>query len=377
MSSKKRWKYWVRMVGIIVLTFLLSRFIVYDFSSISYFAPMEKTSDFTISDFYQIVADSRDLRQLEEDIVIVSIDSCNRQEIGSLLEQIDFCAPAAIGLDVFFEHSMPGDSALIDILTSCENLVMPCSVEARTDGRGYAIHKASFSNCQELRSRCASVNLAGNDRHSVIREFRPFFPSETDSIPHFATALLKLARPQCYESLKQRGNELENIYYPGRDFSILQPHEVLEHPEELEGRIVLVGSIHERWDSYSTPVSAQMPGVLIHAHSIATVLEEEYIHYVADPWVWCIAIVLCILVLSIKDWCNDSKYEGLITRVAQLLILYLIVVVGYGCFKQFSLCVDFTIPLLMVGLGQLALDLWVGGAELIRTMKKKLTKDRS
>lgn len=374
MHLKKSWKYGVRVLGITLLTFLLSHFLIYDISSISYFAPMEKASDFSVSDFYQLVANRKDIRRLEENIVIVSIDSCGRKEISELIEAIDFCNPAAIGLDVFFNYSTTDDSLLIEAIESSDRLILPCSVQYDIESNKCTAVSGSFFDKQLKRKKIfAAVNLAGNTIQSVIREFRPFFVYEGDTIPHFATALLHMADEAAYNRLKQRGNDMEIINYPLNDFSILSPHEVLCFPEELEGKIVLIGSIHEQWDCHVTPVSAQMPGILIHAHSIATMLQAAYIHEIADWIVWGIAIALCIGVLLIQDTCEGSKYESLFMRIVQLMILYFIIVIGYYFYSKQQLSIDFAIPLLMVGLEFLARDIWAGGVDLFHTIKEKFT----
>lgn len=372
MHKKKSWKYGVRVIGITLLTFLLSHFLIYDISSISYFAPMEKASDFTVSDFYQLVANRKDIRRLEEHVVIVSIDSCGRKEIGELIEAIDFCNPAAIGLDVFFNYPTTDDSLLIEAIEASDRLILPCSVEYDIESNRCTGVSGSFFDKQlKQKKTFAAVNLAGSTMQSVIREFRPFFVYEEDTIQHFATALLRMADEEAYKRLKQRGNEIETINYPLNDFAILSPHEILHFPEEIEGKIVLIGSTHEKWDCHATPVSAEMPGILIHAHSIATMLQETYIHEIPHWMVWAIAIALCIGILLIQDTCEGSRYESLLMRIVQLMLLYLIVVIGYYFYSRQQLSIDFAIPLLMVGLEFLARDIWAGGVDFLSMIKEK------
>ena len=54
-----------KAVGIALLAFVLSWFVAYDFTSLSYFAPLEKASDFIASDFYTLVADSRTVKKYD------------------------------------------------------------------------------------------------------------------------------------------------------------------------------------------------------------------------------------------------------------------------------------------------------------------------
>ena len=62
---KKRWfRQLLKAVGMLLVVCLLVRWVRYDISSIAYFAPMEKAADFTVEDFYQLVAEGRSVKQL-------------------------------------------------------------------------------------------------------------------------------------------------------------------------------------------------------------------------------------------------------------------------------------------------------------------------
>ncbi|MDE5881691.1 MAG: hypothetical protein K2H60_08160, partial [Muribaculaceae bacterium] len=63
---------------------------------------MEKAADFRFSDFYTLVANHRAEASYEKDIAIVPVDGCTRSQIAEAISNIDFCAPAAVGLDIFF-----------------------------------------------------------------------------------------------------------------------------------------------------------------------------------------------------------------------------------------------------------------------------------
>ena len=123
----KNLKQWIRIAGTVAMAYVISHFLIYDISSISYFKPMEKTKELAITDFYQIVSNRKNVKPLEQNIAIVSIDSCGRREIAQLLEAIDFCNPAAVGLDVFFNYPSADDSLLISAIEECNNIVLPCS----------------------------------------------------------------------------------------------------------------------------------------------------------------------------------------------------------------------------------------------------------
>lgn len=369
----KNLKQWIRIGGTVLLAYVISHILIYDISSISYFKPMEKSRELSITDFYQIVASRKNVKPLEGNIAIVSIDSCGRKEIAHLLDAIDFCNPAAVGLDVMFNYPSSDDSILIKAIEDCNNLVLPCTaVFDPLSGLCTGYTGSFFYNRLSSRKSLGAVNLAGNDMQSLIREFPPFHLCNGDTIANFATELVRIASPESYRILKERGNDMETINFPYNEIAVYSPDEILEFSEELEGKIVLIGSIDEPWDHHITPVTTKMPGIMIHAHAIATMLGNIYIKEL-DGWIiWLIAILLSTAMLLIKEKIDNLKFESLIMRLIQMLMLYIIVVTGYWFYNRHLLSIDFAIPLMMVGLIFMARDIWSGGESVLQTIKEKI-----
>lgn len=350
---------WKSTIGMMTVMCLLVWLVRYDISSISYFAPLEKVSNFTMEDFYQSVTDRRTTKQLCREVLIVAIDSCDRHQIADVLERIDYCQPAAIGLDVLFDYPTDNDSALMAAVAGCQHLVLPVQLTFDVQTDEFTHMQGSFFH-DRLPSppHLGAVNLAGSSQLSIVREFRPFFTQGTDTVPHIVTALLQEAQSEAYTTLRQREETLLPIYYPEYEFHILHSREVLDAEELIAGRMVLVGCINDPTDCHLTPVSSEMPGVLIHAHSLATALHQAYITQ-APAWMnWLIALLLSLLMLRLKLHFSEHPTEGMLIRLLQLLLLYLIVVSGYTLFVRHHYSLDFTFALLMVGLGFIAFDVW-------------------
>lgn len=368
----KKFTPWIRIIGIVLLTYIISHLLIYDISSISYFKPMDKPKEVAITDFYQIVANKTNIKVLNQDIVIIAIDSCGRKEIAHLLEVIDFCNPAAVGLDVLFNYPSADDSLLIEAIEGCANLVLPCSVIYDTQSKNCTGYNGSFFYNQLVSQKeYGAVNLAGNDMQSLIREFRPFHLCNGDTIKSFASALVEIANQESFNNLRERKNDVETINFTDNEYAVYMPDEVLEFSNELEGKVVLIGSINEPWDFHVTPVSTQMPGIMIHAHSIATILGNTFIKELNGWIIWFLAVVLSTAMLLIKEKLDNIKFESFIMRIIQILMLYIIIVTGYWIFSRCQLSIDFAIPLMMVGLIFMARDIWVGCESLIQTIKEK------
>lgn len=135
MNSFQKLHSHIKAMIITIGAFGISWFTSYDLSSISFFAPMEKVNDFKFSDFYMAVADNRDVRILDSDIIIVSVDGCDRRKIARAITDIDSCRPAIIGLDVAFgkPRENADDKDLLAALSNTPNIVFPVLVDDLTE----------------------------------------------------------------------------------------------------------------------------------------------------------------------------------------------------------------------------------------------------
>lgn len=364
MMKYKWFRQLLKTLGMLLVVCLLVRWVRYDISSIAYFAPMEKAADFTVEDFYQLVAEGRSVKQLCTDVVIVDIDTCQRAQIAEIIEAVDYCAPAAVGMDIIFDYPSAQDDALIESIRSCQHLVLPVQVTYDASTDSYTRYSGSFFY-EELGSHSkplGAVNLAGSNQLSIVRQVRPYFTQGCDTMPHIVSALLAEAHPELWQQLRQQhGNQLISINYSTHEFLILKPHEILSSAHLLQGKIVLIGCVEDALDRHLTPTRSEMPGLLIHAHSLSTLLNGTAIRQ-APGWMnWLLGLALCLLMLQIKLATTNLSIEGVLMRVIQLILLYLIVVGGYQLFVRYNYSLNLSFALLMVGLGFVAADLWESG----------------
>jgi len=329
--------------AVVLLAFAVSWFLIYDISSLSYFAPLEKNSDFSATDFYQIVSDDRAVRTLNDDVAIVSVDGLSREEITDALEIISVCDPAAVGVDIYFGFPQPDDERLVGVLSELPNAVVP-------DTSAYI-----YSSCRGLTQ--GSVYLEAESYRSVIRECR--------SDGTFAAELARLYRP----GLKLP--ETMHIEYPCMDFDVIHADELLDYPEHIEGKIVLVGAVNDISDLHPTPINDAVPGVIIHAASIATMLSEDRIEDFPAWADWLLAIVLCYIFIVAIRCLKKYDWGDFVMRVIQIIFLLLIIIVGTVIYIDCRVNINFTRPLLMVAAANFAVDLWNGGVG-IRTLYRNI-----
>ncbi len=367
----RRFRLPLNALVITAIAFGLSHWIAYDLTSISAFAPMEKTMDFDLTDVYSTVADKRAKRTLSDDIVIVSIDGCSREGITEAIDYVDYLNPAAIGLDVFFNYPAATDSELISSLTQNPNIVLPVALQL-VEGQA-SIFGSYFYDDISIAHK-GVVNLSANSVRNVIRDFEPEYVVGGDTIRSFATEIAKVAAPEKYEVLMARGRSKETINYPSWEFEIIPVDDLSngdipleEVRQSIEGKVVLIGNIFDQSDFHLTPIDEGMAGLLIHARALQTILDSCYIEETSEAISWVMAIALSfifiLLVLVIKKRC---AFEGCFVRFLQLALMYAFLVLGCNVFAHRGDYLNFAPTLLMFGLGMFAMDIWLGFLKAVK-----------
>lgn len=341
-----------------LLALLLSHVIIYDLSSISFFSPMEKASDFRFSDFYTMVANDRAVRTLDQDVVIVAVDGCNRREIARTLGDIDFCDPAAVGLDIAFTApSDPTNDPLRDALASCENLVMP--VVAREDGA--PVVRSYYDSVVNPSGGFACVNIEGEaGGRATVRDFRPYFGDPSSPAPSLPLALATIVRPEAAEKLRARGNADEAIGFASREFQVIRHDSVLDNADIIEGRTVLVGKMGDAADMHPTPLGNFTPGILIHAYTLSTILSGDYTRRLTRTEVLLLAIAFCFMISWINLRIGDTPLGTFAVRFVQFFMLYCMIAAGTQAFIRWNIDLNFAYVMLTTSVALVACDIYNG-----------------
>lgn len=352
----------IKSAVITVMTLFFSHIVVYDLMSVSFFSPMEKASDFKFSDFYTIVADDRAVSILDDDIVLVPVDGLTRKEMAEIIDAIDFSSPAAVGLDIAFAPpSNPDDDPLAEALEDCANLVLPVRIDHDADDKPYLRHISYYDDLVTPQAGFAAVNIQGDlGERSTVREFTGFFDTEEGQVPAFATALVAAAKPEAVKKIHDSSDKTEYIRFASRRFDVVEPHEILADPDLLKGKIVIVGKMRNAGDLHVTPLDNFMPGMLIHAHTAATIISGDFIRVLSPFESYVAAALACFLIVYINMWLIANPVGPLVVRVVQLLLLYLMIVGGTMAYIQRGVDLNFSFAIMAATLGVAACDVYVG-----------------
>lgn len=368
MSSRLRDRFATKLLKtacIVALAYFLSVFFIKPLAfSEATFMSLQDKRDYTVTDFFNTVANQRSVKTLDPNIMIVNIDTADRRDIAQIIELLTICEPEAIGVDVTFNQPRDNDEPLLEAINNCGDIVLAMTVAPdgeTSDGRQkFRIDEKSFFQDSIKHAVYAAVNLPTKHEKSAVRQFAVYFDCHQGvRISSFATALAKELDPVAVEELFDRGNQLEVINFPSREYIQIEPSQIADYAEAIRGKVALLGALRDEGDTHPTPTVGAMPGVLIHAHAISTIINREYYTELTDGQNWAIALSLCAILVYLSITISIGV-KGLVLRVIQVLMLYMIVRVGYYLFIEYRLLTDFSLSFLMITFGLFAVDIWIG-----------------
>lgn len=370
----------IKALGITVLAFLLSASLMAPFSaSVSALFSTPEKNDFTISDFYNIVADSRAVSKLDDNIVVVNIDNSDRNEIAEIITIATLSGAKAVGLDVMFEDEREGDEGLINAINDCPVIIQPLVLRPLESNDTFSVKAASYyySTQGADSTSYAAASMPSRYERSMIREMQVFFPDSLGNrIPSLPVAIAQKVAPEKAEKLISRNNRLETINYHSRRFRVFEPYELLDNADELTGRIVMIGAMSERGDIHQTPVNSSMPGILIHAYALSTILDGTYMNKTSQFVNKLIGFIFCFIIVFSNITLKGS-IKGMLIRMLQVAMVWLVVQIGYRFFVIDNVIIDFSYAFLMLAFGFFACDVWngfagIGAWVMSRSKVKKL-----
>lgn len=371
---RRRNKRLLSIIGIGIMTILLSYISTYDPSSLSYFSPTEKSVDFQSSDFYQLVANSRNEHYLDDKIVIVPIDSLSRLDLALLIEDISLCNPSVIGVDVDFPFSSECDSLLLAIINRAPSIVLPMEVVRKQNcqQRWTCINSRLFDKLNN--DKRGIVNLNISHPYNVVRSFIPFYDTDRGVVANFVTSIAMLT--DTTKSIKNellKSSEVE-IDFASREFNIIPPSNILSNIDEIENKIVLLGAISESQDMHITPIDDTTPGVIIHANALSTILHKTYLKHLPTWMSWILGFFLCSLFVIAYSFFNRFQAGNMFMRLFQILLVFFMIFLGCTLFLRYHLVFELSFPLILAALGIVAIDFWNGFIWILQSLGLSIDK---
>lgn len=354
-------------------------------SVLSLFSPLEGDSDFQLSDLYTKVADRRPVSQCSDDVVVVATDDCRRSDIVDLIAALETFSPAAIGVDVNFRYPSEDDTRMIEVFDACENLTLPLILSQDSDGETFQVdeNENSFLTSWLDSERFSVVNLERYTMWGSVRTFRPTYSTPEGVIPGFALRLAFLADPEKAEAFTSRKHDSEYINYPSRTFEVLEPGDIINEDGSLDdgvknsicGRVVLLGDLDNSKDVFPVPHKEMMPGVMIHAHCVDTILAGRGIDSM-PMWLNIVLSVILCFVFALLHLSVERRLDNgvdFVMRVFQILLMFALYWLGCVLYIR-NYYVDMSLVLLMVVTSALSMDICSGVAQILSQIINRFKK---
>ena len=274
-------------------------------------------------------------------------------------------------MDIHFEEPTEDDSRLLGALQSVPNLVLPLGLAS--EGDRFRIDDKPFFYGQIPDVTYGAINVPTATTKSSIREYAVNFPMEKGSLPSFVTALANKYDQEAVSELMSRGNKVETTAYHSREYRIYGLEEMADRAEEFTDKVVLVGSMSDASDMHPTPINSYVPGLMIHANALSTLLDREWYRSLPRYADYVLAFAICFLIVLATVGIKGG-IRGFIVRILQIVLAYCAVRVGYSLFVDKHIVCNFSHTLLMIAFGLFAVDIWNGGAAIISMIAKNIKK---
>jgi len=330
-------------------------------------------------------------------IVLVNIGDLDRGKIGEELDIINSYDPKVIGIDIFFENRSAdtlGDIKLANALSKIPNLVT-YSKAINTEGSEDVMEKLEMSHPMFQYGKTGATNLFTDaqvqHQYKVCRTFPPVLGINGEQELSFALQVMANYKPEKVEKfLEFSDRDEEIINYTsniqifgessiGVKFIALDVEDVFDrnfNPDVIKDKIVLFGYMGDTFydtaweDKFFTPMNKRyagrsnpdMYGIVIHANIIQMLLDEDYIDYQGNLSAFITAVIICFLNVWFFSWIYWSLplwYDGL-TKVIQLMELFIIVLINIYVFHWFSYKTELTLAAACVALAGDSLEVFYG-----------------
>lgn len=275
-----------------------------------------------IQDANNLVFDPLSTGLNRNDIVIVGIDDTSLQNIGAwpwnrdvharLVQALGQYAPRAVGFDVLFAEARAGD---IEMQQALDRAPFRVVLASKIEPLGYVKSVYALHN-KNVMEGVVNVNP---DSDAKVRSTQKYFLNKGVCVPSFAEALTTVQGQDNQTVCNIKDNVLryqENI--PRVSYVDVLNGRV--PPEALKDKIALVGfaTTDLETDSFFGILGTKINGVEIHAHALATALNNTQVIEVSRPWVLSVNLFLALLLALIpfvlrRVWLQLGMFIGIIT----------------------------------------------------------------
>ena len=359
------WLWLLDIVVISLMTILFSWLLVRSTFTGDLFTSSAAIETPQLIDLYTLSTDNANLKS-KSDVVLMPIDGCSRQDVTTVLQILQDLPVAAIGVDVSFPYPDSEDATLLEAIMADSRIVM-----ASRENGSYFEGELMGNGVQ-----FGTIQLDINTRYDIVRTFTPALIGIDDTFPSLEVQLAQMVQPEAcayFPMDKSSYIAYAQVLFdtiPARDL-ISDDADLDDIADLLDGKVVLLGDLEYVYDSYRTPLQPDMPGVVIHAYILNTILRTRTINEL-PTWVsWLLACIMAILfawgLVFIKWRFGDA--EGLVLRFVQILLALIIAIIGVLLFNLKDYYFNAEPIFFALAVQAVTLDIWMGIMKLIYDSK--------
>lgn len=360
-------------IGVCLTVALLGWIIFLISEKIGIFDPIKiALDDFYTTDVYYEMMHS-DNPDIDQDILIIDMTELStRNEIAKVITDIRKCEPKLLCIDLIFEHPsydpISDDSLITSLLQDGCRILLPCKLrnydnesEAFQDCLHSFFYTSDNSNISCGYCNYRQIRMGGCTREtSVCQNLKD---SVVYSFPFMASCLYKGKEIQ-----SQPVNE-SHIMYDDIDFQTICHKNVLKEAENIKGKLVILGTLHEEADTHFTPLG-KMPGAKVVAYSIHTYLKGEAIKDFGITNSFIIAMITWWLAACIGYWIEKRHniIYAILAKIVNFTLGVFIIWISFEVYARYQYNIDLLYPLLGLAMVEDIREMYTG---IIRWLQAK------
>lgn len=296
----------VRRASIVLLSFGVVAFYSVLALNLRFLSPIGNVMrDFSMTDIYYQILWQTSIPDTSSVVTIVDLtDTYYRGEIAKNIQRIEKYHPKMLGVDAVFDgdrDDLQANFDLIEAISPHDNIV--CSYILNryvNDSIGYESSSNKHSFLTEMIPIHEGFTNIPRELYGGIKR-KVSLAERIDGriCPSFA---LELCNGYIDQPEKRIKTDLQTvpINFSPKRFNVIKPEDIDRHPELIEGRIVLYGSVNEEGDKHYTPIG-KIAGVELLAYAIETIITQSEVIPVEGWLYYLISFVLVFTFVYIED----------------------------------------------------------------------------
>ena len=335
----------IRYAGITVMCFVVLGIYGLVVLNTAVFSPMAKgIADYSFEDFYyQILASTED-EDTSRIVTIVDMTALHsRRDLAKAIDEIAVLKPRSFGIDVVFEglkEDTIGDMILADVARRSHAVYSYKIIDNKnTTQHSFFVPDDSI--------REAFTNMPRNLYGGMKRSLPIGREQDGKMIPSFVKEVADTYAGQETTPLAEKALP---INFSPLHFEVVNYDKIMEHPELITDRVVLLGAMKEENDMHYTPVG-KIAGTELLAYAIETLLKQNELIIVTGWPLWLISFLLVLLTVLVKKAYTDFAKSrppivksilslGLFSGLVVFFLVAIFVWVAFILFSQYNISLN-------------------------------------